>query len=94
MSNVLSVTEAARNFSDVINRVYYQEQSFTLTRNGTVVAKIEPAAEEKHGLTGAELAAWWPLRPRLTPEEAEAYLKDIEEARAELKMPEGDAWDS
>ncbi len=70
MSTVLSVTEAARNFSDVINRVYYQEQSFTLTRNGTVVAKIEPPA------VGADLAAWWPSG---YPEEAEAYL-DIEEA--------------
>jgi hypothetical protein len=28
MPDVLSVTDAARNFSDLINRVFYQRKSF------------------------------------------------------------------
>jgi len=32
MNQLISVTEASRNFSDVINRVYYQGQTYLLTR--------------------------------------------------------------
>ena len=38
----ISVTEAARNFSDCINRVRYQGVTFVLHKNGTPVARIEP----------------------------------------------------
>ncbi len=38
----ISVTEAARNFSDCINRVRYQGVTFILNRNGVPVARIEP----------------------------------------------------
>ena len=39
----ISVTEAARNFADCINRVRYQGISFILHRNGVAVARIIPA---------------------------------------------------
>ena len=43
MKNVsISVTEAARNFSDCINRVRYQGTTFILHKNGVQVARIEP----------------------------------------------------
>jgi prevent-host-death family protein len=38
----ISVTDAARNFSDCINRVRYQGVSFVLHKNGVPVARIEP----------------------------------------------------
>lgn len=39
-----------------------------------------------------ELARWWAARDRLPPEEAEAFARDIEEARASLP-PLKSAWD-
>jgi prevent-host-death family protein len=39
----ISVTEAARNFADCINRVRYQHISFVLLKNGTPVARLIPA---------------------------------------------------
>lgn len=44
---MISVTEAARNFADCINRVRYQKASFVLHKNGVAVAQIVPAEEHK-----------------------------------------------
>jgi prevent-host-death family protein len=41
----ISVTEAARNFSDCVNRVRYQGVTFILHRNGVPVARIVPEGE-------------------------------------------------
>lgn len=38
----ISVTEAARNFADCINRARYQGTTFILHKNGVVVARIVP----------------------------------------------------
>lgn len=43
----ISVTEAARNFADCVNRVRYQGASFVLHKNGLAVARIVPAEEPK-----------------------------------------------
>ena len=41
---VISVTEAARNFADCVNRVRYQNVTFVLLKNGVPVARIVPDA--------------------------------------------------
>jgi prevent-host-death family protein len=39
----VSATEAARNLSDLLNRVRYRGERFTVTRGGEEVAEIIPA---------------------------------------------------
>ncbi len=39
----ISATEAARNFSDLINRVYYRGETFVVERGGEAVCRISPA---------------------------------------------------
>jgi prevent-host-death family protein len=51
----ISVTEAARNFADCINRVRYQGLTFVLHKNGVPVARIVPEVEKSN--TGQEQAA-------------------------------------
>ena len=46
----ISVTDAARNFADCVNRVRYQNVTFVLLRNGSPVARLVP--ENKQGGTG------------------------------------------
>ena len=86
----LTVTEAARNFADLVNRVYYRGESALLLKNGTPVARIIPVESVRR--TGAEIAAQWDDLPHLPPEEAEAFARDIEEARRELP-PLPDLWE-
>jgi prevent-host-death family protein len=82
----ITVTEAARNFSDCVNRARYQGTTFILQKNGVPVARIVPEEPEKKAQTGKELAA--ALREvRLTDEEFAAWRKDLEEARKVLIPP-------
>ena len=90
METTLTVTEAARAFSDLINRVVYRGDTAILTRNGSVVARI--VAEPRHETTGLNLAAALESAPRLSPGEAAAFADDIEAARRELNQPAADPW--
>jgi prevent-host-death family protein len=38
----LSATEAARNFSNILDAVEHRHERFTITRRGKVVAQLEP----------------------------------------------------
>lgn len=92
MSNptrTLSVTEAARRFADVVSRAFYRHETTVLVKNGVPVAFIAPMAPT--GIPAAELAHRWPLLPRLTPAEANAFAGDVAAARAELPPP-ADPW--
>jgi prevent-host-death family protein len=80
----ISVTEAARNFADCVNRVRYQNVSFVLLKNGTPVARLVP--ERKKAGSVRKLAA--ALREfELSPEEARAWNRDLRAARRILKPP-------
>lgn len=91
MHQVISVTEAARNFSDVINRVYYQGQTYLLTRGGVVVARL---SGDRQVLSASELLARWEARPRLDPDDAAEWEQDLTASKATFTMPEAAAWDS
>ena len=91
MHQVISVTEASRNFSDVINRVYYQGQTYLLTRGGVVVAQLTGSNKT---LSAKELLNRWQDRPRLDPEDAADWEQDLADMRAAFTMPEEAPWDS
>jgi len=81
MSKTLTVSEASRSFSDLINRVRYQGESAVLLKNGKPVAKIIPVQET---FTGKELAEAWAKMPHLGHEEATLLEADIVDARKAL----------
>jgi antitoxin (DNA-binding transcriptional repressor) of toxin-antitoxin stability system len=84
----ISVTEAARNFADCVNRAHYQGTTFVLHKNGVPVARIVP--EERKSCTALELAAAL-AKVRLSPEESAAWRRDLQEARKNL-VPQKDKW--
>ena len=91
---IITVTEASRNFSDCINRAFYQGTTFVLHKNGVPVARIVP--EEHKPSCGRELAA--AVRAALKDvhlgeKEATAWLHDLEEARRSLR-PAVQKWQS
>jgi prevent-host-death family protein len=87
-TTTISVTEAARNFADCVNRVRYQNVSYVLLKNGIPVARLVP--EGKKVCTGPELAE--ALRKVDLPEsEARAWHRDLVAARKALK-PAKDKW--
>lgn len=84
----ISVTEAARNFADCVNRVRYQGATFVLEKNGEPVAQLTPV--ETKGCTGPELAAALE-KVRLSASERRAWQRDLDEARKFL-LPPVDKW--
>ena len=84
----ISVTEAARNFADCINRVHYQNTSFVLLKNGKPLARIVPESEKV--CTGGELAEAL-AKVELSSADARAWHQDLVAARKMLKSPE-DKW--
>jgi prevent-host-death family protein len=87
----ISVTEAARNFSDCINRARYQGTTFVLLKNGVPVARIVPYIKEKDS-TGRAIAEAL-AKVRLTDEEFADWRRDLEEAR-KILIPPVDKWNA
>jgi prevent-host-death family protein len=80
----ISVTDAARNFAECVNRAHYQDTTFILLKNGTPVARLIPDHETV--CTGRDLLAAL-ARTGLPVEEAQAWRRDLQEARRNLKTP-------
>jgi len=84
----ISVTEAARNFADCVNKAHYQGQSFVLLKNGVPFARLIPASAPAN--TGKDLAA--ALREvQLSAEDARAWSRDLKAARKKRKA-QRDKW--
>ena len=71
----ISITEAARNFSDFVNRVAYRQESFFLVRGKKAVAELRPVVS---GRRLAELPALLSSLPGLTPAEVNDLKNDID----------------
>jgi prevent-host-death family protein len=92
MAKTLTVTEAARNFSDVVNKVFYRGDSMELTRGGKVVARLVPAVDIEPP-TGRQVLAAWKTMVHLTEDEAEAFAKDVESGRVVINQKPAGKWD-
>jgi prevent-host-death family protein len=85
---IITVTEAARNFADCVNRAHYQNQTFVLSKNGVPFARLVPAGEPV--CRGSDLAEAL-ASAELSDEEARAWNRDRMAARKKLKAP-ADKW--
>jgi prevent-host-death family protein len=78
----ISVTDAARNFADCVNRVRYQDLTFELIKSGSPVARLTPV--EERSCSGRDLAnALQTIR--LQDKEASAWVRDLGAARKGMK---------
>ena len=77
----ITVTDAARNFADCVNRAHYQHTTFVLLKNGKPFARIEPDNEKR--CTGRDLAEVL-TRAHLSAEDARDWHRDLRTARKTL----------
>ena len=83
-TTTISVTEAARNFADCVNRAHYQNITFVLLRNGSPVARLVPDNEK--ACSGRDLAEAL-AGTQLSKADAVAWHRDLRAARKTLKAP-------
>ena len=74
MKSTISATQAARSFSDLVNRVRYRGEEFIVERGGQAVCRIVPAGPP--AFTALELAQLL----RSLPRPDDAYFTAVEEA--------------
>jgi antitoxin (DNA-binding transcriptional repressor) of toxin-antitoxin stability system len=78
----ISVTEAARNFADCVNRAHYQNVTFVLLKNGSPFARLAP--ENEKVCLGRDLADAL-AKSGLPADEARAWYRELQRARKRLK---------
>lgn len=76
----VSVTDAARGFSDLINRIRYRGESAVLVKNGSPVARVVPFIDDARSCTAAGLADRLPGL-ELPADDAERFADELSEGR-------------
>jgi antitoxin (DNA-binding transcriptional repressor) of toxin-antitoxin stability system len=84
MADRITATDAARRFSEVLNRVHYQGAEFDIVRGKEVVARLVPSAPSG-GVALDRLNELMRALPRLGPREAERFAHDIERGLARMR---------
>lgn len=85
----ITATNAARRFSDLLNRVAYRHETLEIRRGGRAVARLTPVAPIA-AIKLKDLNTTLSRLPSLGGDEA-AFAADVGSARP---GPEGDAWAS
>lgn len=86
MNSEISATEAARRFSEVVNRVRYRNETFVVKRGGEAVCEIVPVRAA--AFTGRELAQLL----RSLPHPGKAYLDVVERQVRKQPRAEKSKW--
>ena len=86
----ISVTQAVRQFSDLLNRVFYQGTTVELERGNKVIARISPV-DPYSPLKVKNLNRLFVEFPSLG-EDAKTFAKDLEDIRNQVP-PEHNQWD-
>lgn len=73
MKTRISATKAAREFSEILNRVAYRGETFVVERNGRTICEISPTKPK--AFIGADFAEMIKNAPR--PDDQ--YFDDVEE---------------
>ena len=81
---IITVTEAARNFAECVNRSHYQNVTFVLLKNGSPFARLVPDSEKV--CLGRDLSEAL-VDAKLSTDDAQAWHRDVHAARKTLKPP-------
>jgi antitoxin (DNA-binding transcriptional repressor) of toxin-antitoxin stability system len=77
-ANVLTVTEAARHFSEYISRVTYRRETFVLRKGSRSVAELRPLPI---GRRLGDLPSILRSVPHLAEADADTFAEDVNAAR-------------
>lgn len=81
-NQVISATEATRHFSDLLNKVRYQGQSFDIKRGSEIIARIVPALPK---MKAKELGVFLRQLPKLNKQDKDDFLNTLHQIRDDNK---------
>jgi hypothetical protein len=82
--NIISATEANRSFSDLINKVYYQHQTFNIKKGRAIVARIIPY-QYSSKIEAKDLNTFFANSPRIEATDSEAFMSELKEIRSQAE---------
>lgn len=88
----VSATEAARQFSELMNRVKYQGQSFEVMRGNEAIARIVPVGPSS-SVQVKDLNAFLGTLPLLVSDDIDSFEQDLAAIRSEVRDEEKNEWD-
>ena len=89
--NKISITHLARNLADIVNRVSYRGERFTVVRGKRLVAAVVPVPEGRRLGDLAEILAGV---PKLSVDSADAFGETLDDARMALGQTGDGPWPS
>jgi antitoxin (DNA-binding transcriptional repressor) of toxin-antitoxin stability system len=89
----VTATELARNLSALLGEIRYRRIDLEVTKGDEVIARVVPPDVAPAGCLVDRLDELFRRLPRLEPDEANAFVADVREARRSLVETES-AWDS
>jgi antitoxin (DNA-binding transcriptional repressor) of toxin-antitoxin stability system len=89
MSQKVTATEAARNFSELLNRVRYERETFVILRGGEAVGQLGPM-ESRRRITLRDLLA----ALELVEKPDQQFADDLEKIQAEQPLAGESPWPS
>ena len=89
----VTATELARNLSALLGEIRHRRIDLEVTKRDEVIARILPPEARVVGCSVDRLDDLFRHLPRLEPDEANAFVADVREARRALVETES-AWDS
>lgn len=93
MPTRLTVTEAVRNFSEILGRVRYRGERFVLLKGGRPVAELGPT-DAAAPVRLEELETILDELPHLEPDDAERFGRDLDSGRRAAGPPPPVTWAS
>ena len=90
--HTISATEASRSFSNILNKVHYQGESYEIKRGNEIIAKIIPITSKKSFLKISDLDKLLKYIPHLDKQDQDAFANDVEKIRTQMKL-EDKSWD-
>lgn len=88
MSGRVTATDAARNLSDLLNKVRYRGETFEVVRGGEVVARLVPAGTVRGEPTLRNLLQQ--LEAAARPDDQ--FASDLESIQRDQQPPSEDPW--
>lgn len=92
MAKTITATEAARQFSDLLNTIKFKGARYTILRGEKPIATLGPVTGYSHETTLGDLKAILAKLPRLG-DEAAAFEEDLRRiAKGQPALPKGRPW--
>ena len=86
-NNTITATEAIRSFSDIINKVYYQHQTFDVKKGKSIVARIIPYNYSSK-IEVKDLESFFARSPKLEEGDADILINEVNELRLKAEARE------